>query len=643
VDLPERSEIVIIGGGVVGCSIAYQLARRGKTDVTVIERRRLSQGSTWHAAGLVGQLRSSASLTKLMNASVRTYQALEQETGYATGWRQAGSLRVAASDARWQELKRLATAGKSFGFEVELISAATARELFPLLSVDGVRGAMWVPTDGYADPSQLTHALATGARAAGAAIVQDCLASGIERLGRRVTAVVTDRGRIECDILVNATGMWGRRTAALAGADLAVGAVEHQYIVTEQIAGLPAGLPTLRDPDARFYLKPEAGALVIGGWEAGTRVPWPEIPLDLGPDLLPPNYDRFEPISAGAARRIPVTADLGIRTWINGPIPFSPDAEPLLGVTEDTGNLFHCCAFSAGIAEAGGAGHAMAGWIIDGDPGLDLWPFDVRRFGRPHSVPAYLEQRCVDAYSHYYAVAFAGRKLAAPRGQRRSALYDVLAARGAVTGAKFGWERASWFAPPGTERAEELTFGRSNAWPHIGAEHRAIRGGVGIVDLSSFAKYEISGPGALPLLQKVAGADMDVPPGKIVYTQLLNSRGAIEGDVTFTRLGEECFYFVTGAGFGRHDLAFILRHPPDDGSVTVRDVTSAYGVLGLWGPRSREVAQQLSRADLSNGAFRYLTARKLRRRAGLGVPRPDRIPARSLRPPAGGRRGRRNP
>ena len=609
--LPERSEIVIIGGGVIGCSIAYQLARRGKTDVTVIERRRLTEGSTWHAAGLVGQLRSSASLTQLMRASVQTYQALEGETGYATGWRQAGSLRVAASEARWQELKRLVTAAKSFGFEAELLSPAAAGELFPLLSLAGIRGATWVPTDGYADPSQLTHSFATGARAAGVAIVQGCRAQAIERRGRRVTAVRTGLGRIECDTLVNATGMWGRATAALAGADLAVGAVEHQYIVTEKIPGLPADLPTLRDPDARFYLKPEAGGLVIGGWEDGTRVPWRQIPADLGPELLPPSHDRFEPISDGAARRIPVTAEAGIRTWVNGPIPFSPDAEPLLGVTEDTDNLFHCCGFSAGIAAAGGAGLAMAGWIIDGDPGLDLWPFDVRRFGRPHGVPGYLEQRCIDAYGHYYAIAFPNRELAAPRGQRRSALSDVLAARGAVTGAKFGWERASWFAPPGVEPAEELTFGRSAAWPHVGAEHRAVREAAGLVDLSSLARYEISGPGALPLLQRVAGADLDVPPGKIVYTQLLNERGGIEGDVTVTRLGQDCFYLVTGAGFGRHDTAFILRQAPDDGSVTVRDVTSGYGVLSLCGPRARVVARQLSRADLSNAAFGYMTARRI--------------------------------
>jgi len=609
--LPDPSEIVIIGGGVLGCSIAYQLARRGRTDVTLLERRRLTVGSTWHAAGLVGQLRSSSSLTELMRSSVATYQALEQQTGYATGWHRVGSIRVAASDERWYELRRLVTAAKSFGFEAHLISPAETAGLFPLVSLDGIRGAIWVPSDGYADPSQLTHAFATGARALGVRIIENCLVTTIERNGRRVVAVVTTAGRIECETVVNATGMWGAETARLAGADIAVGAVEHQYVVTDRIDGLPERLPTFRDPDARFYLKPETGGLVIGGWEDGSRAPWRTIPRDLGPELFPPDHDRFAPLAQACADRIPVTADTGIRTWINGPIPFSPDAEPLMGVTEDLDNMFHCCGFSAGIAAAGGAGQAMANWIIDSDPGLDLWPFDVRRFGRPHSVPGYLRKRCVDAYAHYYQVAYPNAELAGPRGQRRSPLHDVLRSRGAVFGAKFGWERANWFAPDEPGLTEQRTFGRSNAWPRIEAEHHAVRERAGLIDLSSFAKYEITGTGALPLLQKLAGADLDVRIGKIVYTQLLNERGGIEADVTVTRLGEAEFYLVTGAGFGRHDSAFVLRHAPEDGSVAVRDVTSAYGVLALCGPLARQIAQQISDSDLSNASFGYMSARRI--------------------------------
>lgn len=605
--LPGRSEIVIIGGGVVGVSVAYHLAQRGKVDVTVLERRALTEGSTWHAAGLVGQLRSSSSLTQLMQKSVQTYQTLESVTGYATGWHGVGGLRVASSPQRWEELQRVYTQGKSYGFDIHLVDPAEAKRIFPLLNTDGVYGATWTPTDGYVDPSQLTFSFAAGARAAGVRIVQQCRVSRVERAGRRVTALLTDQGRIECDVVVNATGMWGAETAKLAGVNVAVNAVEHQYVVTEKFADLPAELPTFRDPDARFYLKPEAGALVVGGWEEGTKACWRTIPRDLGPELFAPNHDRFEGIAEGAANRLPAFGDMGIHTWVNGPIPFSPDAEPLMGLTEDIDNLFHCCGFSAGIAAAGGAGDAMANWIVDGDPGLDLWHFDVRRFGVPQNVPTVLDLASVQAYGHYYSIAFPNRQANPPRGQRRSAIYDRLRDRGAVFGAKFGFERANWFAP-GTVDAEEIpTFGRSNAWEHIAAEHLAVRTGVGIVDQSSFSKFDISGAGALGLLQKVAGADMDTAVGKVVYTQLLNVRGGIEADVTITRLDSDRFYLVTGSGFGRHDVTFLLQNAPTDGSVVISDVTSAYGVLNVCGPKSRDVVAALSTDDFT---FPYMTARQ---------------------------------
>lgn len=609
--VPDRSEIVIIGGGVVGVSIAFHLAQRGRTDVTVLERKSLTNGSTWHAAGLVGQLRSSASLTQLMQTSVRTYQTLEEQTGYPTGWHGVGGLRVASSPERWEELQRVYTQGKGFGFDIHLVDAAEACSLFPLLEREGVYGATWTPSDGYVDPNQLTFSFAAGARSAGVRIVQNCRVEAIERHGRRVTAVQTEQGRIECDVLVNATGMWGAETARLADVNLAVNAVEHQYVVTEKSADIPADLPTFRDPDARFYLKPEGGALVVGGWETGTRACWRTIPRDLGAQLFTPHEDRFEVIAEGAAQRVPVFGDLGIQTWVNGPIPFSPDAEPLMGLTEDLDNLFHCCGFSAGIAAAGGAGHAMANWIVDGDPGMDLWPFDVRRFGTPHNVPKVLEQLSIESYGHYYDVAFPNRAMHPPRGQRRSAIYDRLRERGAVFGNKFGFERANWFNPWQVDTSEELTFGRSNAWEHVAAEHRAVREAVGVIDQSSFSKVLIRGRGALPLLQKVAGADVDVPIGKIVYTQLLNASGGIEADVTITRLGEDRFYFVTGSAFGRHDITFLLQHAPDDGSVVIDDVTSAYGVLNVCGPSSRELLSRLSTDDFSNSAFPYMHAREV--------------------------------
>jgi 4-methylaminobutanoate oxidase (formaldehyde-forming) len=624
--VPQRSEVVIIGGGVIGASIAYHLAERGKTDVTLVERKSLTSGSTWHAAGLVGQLRSSSSLTQLMRKSVETYQALEEKTGYATGWRGVGGLRVASSPGRWEELRRVYTQGKSFGFDIHLVSPGEAGQLFPLLNTTDVYGATWTPSDGYVDPSQLTFSFIAGARAAGVRIVQHCRVTGIERAGRRVRAVHTEQGRIECDVAVNATGMWGAETAKLAGAHLAVNAVEHQYVVTEKSDDIPRDLPTFRDPDARFYLKPEAGALVIGGWEEGTRACWRTIPYDLGPELFKPDHERFEGLAEGAAHRVPLFGELGIHTWVNGPIPFSPDAEPVMGLTEDLDNLFHCCGFSAGIAAAGGAGHAMAGWIVDGDPGLDLWPFDVRRFGAPHNVPAVLEALSVQAYGHYYDIAYPNRPAHPPRGQRRSAVYDRLEARGAVFGAKFGFERANWFAvnsagqhgagqhgagQHGASGHETPTFGRSEAWPFIEAEHTAVRRSVGVVDQSSFVKFRIRGASALATLQKVAGAEMDVPTGKVVYTQLLNARGGIEADVTVTRLGEDDFYLVTGSGFGRHDVTFLLQHAPGDRSLTIDDVSSAIGVLNVCGPRSRELLASLSSGDFGHAAFRYMTAQHI--------------------------------
>ncbi len=399
--LPSRSEIVVIGGGVVGCSIAWQLAQRGRTDVTVLERRRLTEGSTWHAAGLVGQLRSTVALTRLMRASVQAYAGLEQLTGSPAGWQPAGSLRLAASDGRWAEVRHQVAVAAAAGLDAHLVSAREAAGLFPLLSADGVRGAAWVPSDGFADPSQLTHSFATGARAAGIGIVEGCAVRAIGQDRGRVSALSTERGQIECDVVVNATGMWGRRTGMLAGADLAVGAVEHQYVVTEQIRGLPASLPTLRDPDGRIYLKPEAGALLIGGWEDGTRMPWPVPPDDFGPRLFPPDLQRFEPLGAAAASRIPVFAEAGLRTWVNGPIPFTPDAEPLIGADACLANLIHCCGFSAGIAAAGGAGLAVANLIADGDSGLDLTPFAPGRFGDIGGFPD-RDRQLTAAYGSYY-------------------------------------------------------------------------------------------------------------------------------------------------------------------------------------------------------------------------------------------------
>jgi 4-methylaminobutanoate oxidase (formaldehyde-forming) len=610
--LPRTCRIVIIGGGVVGCSIAYHLAKRGERDVLLLERLQLTHGATWHAAGLVGQLRSSSNLTRLMRYSAELYGKLEAETGQATGWHRVGSLRLASSPARWQELKRSATMAKGFGFHVELVTPRQARELFPLIELDGVVGAAWIEGDGHVDPTSLTNAYAAGARAGGVVIAQGVRVTGLKTRDRRVETVVTDQGEIDAECVINATGMWGREIAAMAGTRIPACAVEHQYFVTDKTDRIPAELPTLRDPDGNFYVKPEPGALAVGGWETNTP-PWGAdgIRRDFGPELLQPDFERFAPLAEAAGARIPVLNEVGIRQMINGPIPITADGEPIIGLSPELDNFYLCCGFTSGIAASGGAGWVMANWIVDGDPGMDLWPFDVRRFGAPHSVKELMYARAIESYSRYYHIAWPAHEADAGRDARRSPLHAVLKAAGAVCGSKFGWERPNWFAPPGTPAVEVPSFERGPAFAAIGAEHRAVRERVALIDMSSFSKFELRGAGALALLQKLACNDVDRPVGGIVYTQLCNERGGIEADVTITRLAADRFYFVTGSALGVRDRSTLERHLPADGSVAIVDHTSAKAVLNLCGPRSREVLAQLTDAPLDNASFPYMSAREL--------------------------------
>jgi 4-methylaminobutanoate oxidase (formaldehyde-forming) len=610
--VPTQSRIVIIGGGVIGCSIAYHLTKRGVRDVVLLERLQLTHGATWHAAGLVGQLRSSSNLTRIMRYSAELYGNLEAETGQATGWHKVGSLRLASSAARWQELKRSATMAKGFGFHVDLVSPRDALELFPLLEPRGVVGAAWIEGDGYVDPTSLTMAYAAGARNGGAKLLQGVRVTALRTRGRRVTAVVTDQGDIEAECVINAAGMWGREIAAMAGTRVPACAVEHQYFVTDKTPRIPAGLPSLRDPDGNFYVKPEPGALAVGGWEANTR-PWGKagIAPGFGPELLQPDFDRFAPLAEAASARIPALNEIGIRQMINGPIPITADGEPVIGLSPELDNFHLCCGFTSGIAASGGAGWVMANWIVDGDPGLDLWPFDVRRFGAPHSVTHFMYERAVESYGRYYHIAWPNYEADAGRAVRRSPLYETLARAGAVYGSKFGWERPNWFAPPGTPATETASFDRGPAFDAIGAEHRAVRERVALIDMTSFSKYEVRGPGALALLQKVAVNDLDRPVGTIVYTQLCNERGGIEADVTITRLGEDRFYFVTGSALGVRDRSTIERPMPADGSVEIVEHTSAKAVLNLCGPRARDVLAALTDAPLDNASFPYMSARTL--------------------------------
>ena len=609
--LPLNARIVVIGGGVVGCSIAYHLAKIGEKDVVLLEKSGLTHGATWHAAGLIGQLRSSRNLTLMMQYSADLFGKLAQETGVATDWKPVGSLRLASSNARWKEIKRAHGQAKAFGLEMELMSANEAHDLFPYMSKDGVVGAAFIPRDGHIDPSGATQAMAKGARNGGVEIYEGVQVTDLVVTEGRIAEVVTDHGTIGCETVVNAAGLWARQVAAFAGISIPAGIVEHQYMVTDKGLNIAANTPTVRDPDKNFYAKPEVGGFVVGGWEKHTK-PLPDgIPFSFGRELFPSNFDRFEAIALRAAERVPTLNEIGIQNLINGPIPVSADGEPIMGLAPGIENFYLACGFTAGIAASGGAGWLVANWIVEGDPGMDLWAFDIRRFGPHHANPRYLAERTVEAYSRYYEIHWPAHELKSARGTRCSPLYDVLKDQGAVYGSKFGWERPNWFAPVGVKAQDEPTFGRANWFEYVGTEHRAVRERVALIDQSSFTKFEIEGPGTLKFLQYLAVNDLDKPPGAAIYTQLCNERGGIEADLTIMRTCEQAFYIVTGSGFGVRDGQWILSHMPNDGTVAMRDVTSTRAVINLCGPESRRVLEKVTADDVSNDGFPYMQCREI--------------------------------
>lgn len=611
-----RARIVIIGGGILGCSIAYHLTAMGESDVMLIEQHKLTDGATWHAAGLVGQLRSSRNTTRMLEYSVELYRRLEAETGQAVDWHEVGSLRLACSPERVMELRRLTTMAKSFGLPMEIISADEAQAKFPLMSTVDVLGAAFLPTDGYIDPASVTMALAKGARRRGTRIVEDTKVVSITADRRRITGVHTenaDRGpeTIECEVVVNAAGMWGLEVGRLAGVRLPAFAVEHQYLLTGPIAEMtPAELqamPTLRDPDHLVYYKPDGPGLLVGGYEPDT-VAFGEggIPVPFRRRLLEPNFDRFEQLAALAVKRTPVVERAGIRSLINGPIPYSADADFVMGRTPELDNFFVATGFLYGIAAGGGAGKMLAEWILDGYPSLDLWPLDVRRFAFHHTTKRFMYPRAVELYGHHYKLTAPGSEQQSARGVRRSPLHDTMAARGAVFGSRGGWERPNWFGPSGA--VDQPSFGEPNWFHPVGAEAHAIRNGVALIDQTSFAKFEISGPGALDAVQWMSVADMDKSVGTVTYTQLCNERGGIECDLTMTRTAADTWYVVTGAAFGAHDMGWVRSQAP---GVTTRDVTSARAVINLCGPLARDVLQAVVEDDVSAAAFQYGRARDL--------------------------------
>jgi glycine cleavage system aminomethyltransferase T/glycine/D-amino acid oxidase-like deaminating enzyme len=622
----EHARAVVIGGGVGGTSVAYHLAQRGWTDVVLLDRAELTSGSTFHSAGLVGQLRSSVSLTRMMMDGVDLYRRLGAETGVDPGWREVGSLRLASSAARHEELERQAGWARTFGLPLELISADEARARFPLMSTAGVLGAVWLPTDGWLDPSNLTFALAAGARATGVSTRTHHRVTAIGVRGGRVTGVEVEHhgelSTIAAEVVVIAAGMYAADVGRLAGITIPLVPIAHQYLLTGPIEGVVPGLPQLRDPDNLVYFREEVGGLCMGGYERDP-MPWSldGIPPDFNHRLLDPDWPRFASIMEGAIRRVPAIADAGVTRMINGPEAFTPDNEFILGESEVAG-LFVAAGFSAhGIAGAGGIGKQMAAWIVDGEPELDLWRMDIRRFGGHYRSRQYTLARSLESYATYYDIHYPNEERRAGRPLRLSPAYPRLTALGAVFGEKAGWERANWFEPnaagAGVASPEGLAATRPTGWaghhwsPAIGAEALATRTTAALFDETSFAKIEVAGAGALGLLQRLCANDVDRPAGAVTYTQLLNRRGGIECDLTVTRLAHDRFQLVTGTAFGGHDLAWIRRHTPGDASVRVADVTSSRVSYGLWGPRARDILSSLTSDDVSDAALPYLTAREL--------------------------------
>ncbi|MEQ8357167.1 MAG: FAD-dependent oxidoreductase [Kiloniellaceae bacterium] len=606
----QHCKYLIIGGGIIGCSVAYHLAKAGEKDIVLLEKAGLTEGATWHAAGLVGQLRSSRNTTRMLQRSVEFYDRLEAETGQAIDWKKVGSLRLACSPDRLLEVRRLATMARSFGLEMQVVTAREAYDLFPLIDPQGVLGAAFIPSDGQVDPASLCQAIAAGARQAGVKIVQGRKVLDAKVVDGRVTEVQTDDGAYAGETVVLAAGMWSRELGRKLGVNVPACAVEHQYLVTEPIPGMPKDLPTLRDPDRLVYYKPDAGGrLVIGGYEDDT-LPFGDhgIPGDFARQLLPENFDRFEPLAAYAGQVTPVVNTVGVRQIVNGPIPYSADGDFVMGRAPELDNLFVATGFLYGIAAGGGAGAIMAEWILEGRPSLDLWPLDIRRFASHHGTRAFMYPRAVEHYAHHYKMRYPGQESEAARGIRRSPLYEILKARGAVYGSKNGWERPNWFAPEGVEPVDKPGFTDQNWKPFVAEEHRAVRGAVALIDQSSFSKFELRGPGALAAIQRLAVSNMDKPAGAVIYTQLCNERGGIEADLTVTRLGEDYFYIVTGSGFGVHDAHWINSHLPKDGSALLLEVTSGKAVINLCGPRAREVLSKAAEEDVSNAAFPFATA-----------------------------------
>ena len=626
-ELPERARVVVIGGGIIGCSVAYHLTKLGWTDVVLLERHELTSGTTWHAAGLVTQLRNSRTLIEIAKYGVELYPKLEAETGQPTGFRQNGSITVARTPGRMDELRKVTSLGRAYGIEIEPISPREASEMWPLMRTDDLVGAVSIPKDGQTLPDMTALALSKGAEMGGASIQEHSRVTGVNLSRGAVSGVATDGGDIGCEVVVNCAGMWAREIGLMCGVRVPLHAAEHMYLVTNPM-DVPYDLRSLRDPDEQIYFrrdKEDQGAILMGGFEPVAK-PWgmDGIPEDYHFSLLDPDWEHFKIFWENAIYRVPAMDDAGIDRFYVSAESFTPDNRYLMGEAPEVRNFYVAAGLnSTGIAAGAGVGKAIAEWIVEGHPTMDLTEVDIRRFHGFQNSARYLRDRTVEGVGLLYGMHWPQLQNETARNARRSPLHDRLAAQGACFGAVAGWERPNWYAPEGVEPSYEYSYHRQNWFPYSAEEHRAVREGVGLFDQTSFAKFMLQGRDVEAVLQRVCANDVAVPPGKAVYTAMLNERGGIEADLTVTRLAEDRYLVVTSGSTATRDFHWINRHIPPEAHAVLSDVTSAYAVLGIMGPRSRELLSRLTDVELSNDAFPFLTSREIE--MGYAVVRATRI------------------
>ena len=648
--LPSHARAVVIGGGIAGCSTAYHLAKLGWKDVVLLERRNISGGTTWHAAGLVTQLRNSRTLIDIARYSIALYDRITEETGVETGFNRTGSISVARTQGRMDEFRKIASLGRSYGIEIEPISPGEAGEMWPMMRIDDLVGGLYIPRDAQMVPHLAAAALARGAEMAGAQLFENVSVTGILQDRGAVTGVSTDQGDIACDYVVIAAGMWSRDLGLDAGVKVPLMAAEHMYLVTRPM-GLPHDAKSLRDPDEQIYVRrdqEEKGAILMGGFESAAK-PWPDGPHDsYNFSLVEPDWEHFKVFWENAIYRVPQMDEAGIDRFYVSAESFTPDNRYILGEAPELRNLYLCTGLnSTGIAAGPGSGHAVAEWMVEGHPTMDLWEVDPRRFHQYQNGRKYLYDRTVESVGTLYGMHWPHKQMETARMARRSPLHDRLAARGACFGEAGGWERPNWFAPEGVEARYEYSYGRQNWFDYSAAEHRAVREAVGLFDQTSFAKFMLQGSDAATVLQQLCANDVDVPVGRVVYTAMLNERGGIEADLTVTRIAQDSYLIVTGGAVSARDYGWIESHIPTGSDASLVDVTSAYSVLGLMGPRSRDLLSDVTDSDVSNDAMPFLSshgardADNLRGRAGLGAVHAHRVRRRGLRRDHGPRRGAR--